>query len=768
MHVLRWTFKLFIASGYFLPPTLKSPTKRFLYNLYTVFVTLYMWSYSLTLIMYICYNVETQDDLSENFGITVTALITSCKLMSLVIGRKTIINMLDLLKKKPFVPENNGEVAIHAKYDNLIEKVAMFYTIQAAFCALALVGTTLVSDFKLKKLMFRAWFPFDFTSSWFAFSITFIYQFVGLVIIAIGVSMFDTFFAGLLLQICCQFEILVNRLHNIGGDEIQSLKHCVWHHNKIFRFAEIVNNFFNKMMFVQFMVSAVAICFTLYQLTEANDSLQIIGWISFMFSALIQTFYFCWFGDAAKVKSLDISNMVYNSDWPNLSNDARKMLVIIMARSLTPVEITSAYILPMNLESFKGVSIYIEIHYLYKRRLKTILGKLSNSPSIWEKTILPILYNFCITLIRLTLQFSRVLLSIAGCLPPSSWTSPFTKSLYKFYTLFVWLLILSLVSAQILDIIINVENQDQFSDNFYITLVVFVSGCKLSIMLKHRESILSLIESLEREPFSPMNHEEEKIQMKFNKTNERIAICYTILVEVAAIWIFVRAFLTDFKKRKLIFRAWLPYDYSELLPYTFTYTYEVATSLLCSCQNVASDTLFAGLLIQINGQFEILEERLRNIEEDSNYSAKQCVKHYQQIYKFSKTVNEKFKIILFLQFCTIAFTLCFNLYRMTNITMLSKFLEASLFLIRIIAQILYYCWFSNEVKLKSLQVPAMIFKSNWASWDTKTKKILLVIMTRATHPIEFTSGYLVTLNIDSFVALIKTSYSVFNLLQQTK
>ncbi|XP_076479006.1 uncharacterized protein LOC117162040 [Bombus vancouverensis nearcticus] len=364
-----------------------------------------------------------------------------------------------------------------------------------------------------------------------------------------------------------------------------------------------------------------------------------------------------------------------------------------------------------------------------------------------------------------TLQFSRVLLSIAGCLPPSSWTSPFTKSLYKFYTLFVWLLILSLVSAQILDIIINVENQDQFSDNFYITLVVFVSGCKLSIILKHRESILSLIESLEREPFSPMNDEEEKIQMKFNKTNERIAICYTILVEVAAIWIFVRAFLTDFKKRKLVFRAWLPYDYSELLPYTFSYAYEVATSLLCSCQNVASDTLFAGLLIQINGQFEILEERLRNIEEDSNYSAKQCVKHYQQIYKFvsnlssimlcnkfSKTVNEKFKIILFLQFCTIAFTLCFNLYRMTNITMLSKFLEASLFLVRIIAQILYYCWFSNEVKLKSLQVPAMIFKSNWASWDTKTKKILLVIMTRATHPIEFTSGYLVTLNIDSFVA----------------
>ncbi|XP_043597637.1 odorant receptor 2a-like [Bombus pyrosoma] len=355
MHVLRWTLKLFIASGYFLPPTLKSPTKRFLYNLYTVFVTLYLWSYCLTLIMDICFNARTRDDLRDNFSISVTILITGYKFVSLVLGRKTIINMLDLLKKRPFVPENNGEGEIHARYNNLIEKVAVGYTIQVTFCVFSLLGTTLMGDFKSKKLMFRAWFPFDITSSWFAFSMTFIYQLVGLVIISNGVCIFDTLFAGLLLHICCQLEMLVYRLHNIEGNELQSLKHCVWHHNKIFRFADIVNDFFNKLMFVQFVESAISICFTLYLLTDIEDTAQLIGWSSFMFAAIFQTFYFCWFGDVAKVKSLDISNMVYNSDWPNLSNDARKMLVVIMARSLTPVEITSAYILPMNLESFKGL-----------------------------------------------------------------------------------------------------------------------------------------------------------------------------------------------------------------------------------------------------------------------------------------------------------------------------------------------------------------------------------------------------------------------------
>lgn len=120
-----------------------------------------------------------------------------------------------------------------------------------------------------------------------------------------------------------------------------------------------------------------------------------------------------------------------------------------------------------------------------------------------------------------TLQWTRILLSISGCFPPATWwTSSFKKSLYKSYTTVVWLMIATLVFTQILDIMINVENQDDFSDNFYITLVVFVSGCKMTILLKHRKSISSLIDSLENEPFVSMNDEEVKIRTKFNRTYE--------------------------------------------------------------------------------------------------------------------------------------------------------------------------------------------------------------------------------------------------------
>ncbi|KAK1122362.1 hypothetical protein K0M31_009584 [Melipona bicolor] len=273
-----------------------------------------------------------------------------------------------------------------------------------------------------------------------------------------------------------------------------------------------------------------------------------------------------------------------------------------------------------------------------------------------------------------TLQCSRVLLSICGCLPPSSWTSSFAKSLYRIYTSFVWLLILSLVSAQILDIVINVENQDQFSDNFYITLVVFVSGCKLSIMLKHRRSILSLIDSLENEPFSTKNDDEAN-----------------------------RDWLHDFSG------GGRDIDIREIVLHGF--------------QEEEID--FPGLVtLRLFGTVAIcVQLRLRSYHFDAVLLPKCRLRH------------------------SVRWLADPNLQPVRDTRETSeKHSERRESLGEAMRQTL-----SKDIQ--SLQVPDMIFNSNWVSWDEKTKRILLLVMTRTTRPIEFTSGYLVTLNLESFVAV---------------
>ncbi|XP_071631640.1 odorant receptor Or1-like isoform X4 [Temnothorax longispinosus] len=80
-------------------------------------------------------------------------------------------------------------------------------------------------------------------------------------------------------------------------------------------------------------------------------------------------------------------------------------------------------------------------------------------------------------------------------------------------------------------------------------------------------------------------------------------------------------------------------------------------------------------------------------------------------------------------------------------------------------EIFIYCWFGNKLKLMSFQLVDNIFETEWIALDNKTKRSLLIIMNRAMRPIEFThTAHILNMNLDSFVALLKTSYSAYNLL----
>ncbi|CAL7950599.1 unnamed protein product [Xylocopa violacea] len=366
------------------------------------------------------------------------------------------------------------------------------------------------------------------------------------------------------------------------------------------------------------------------------------------------------------------------------------------------------------------------------------------------------------------LQCTYFLLTICGCFPPPSWTTPFKKSLYHVYAVFTLLLLNSLLLSQILDVVFNVESQDEFSDNFCITLVVLVTTWKISTILIRRRSVLFLIDWLQKEPFLPVDAEEHEMRLRFGKISDWNTIGYTSLLLICAFWIYVRSLLTDFKNRKLTFRAWLPYDYSSASVFLLTFAHQTIAATICCFASVAGDSLYSGLLIHIYCQFEILEHRLKNIARDGEYTVRLCARHHDRIYKFARMVNNEFKLIVFFQFCISMSVLCFNLYRMTQIKMDSRFVETTLYSICTLTQIFYYCWYGNEVKLKSLQLPDMIFRSDWTSLNNNTKKAFLIVMRRSRKPIEFSTGHIISVNLDSFMSLLKTSYSAFNMMQQSQ
>lgn len=63
-------------------------------------------------------------------------------------------------------------------------------------------------------------------------------------------------------------------------------------------------------------------------------------------------------------------------------------------------------------------------------------------------------------------------------------------------------------------------------------------------------------------------------------------------------------------------------------------------------------------------------------------------------------VNDNFKEITSLQFVLSTGAVCFNLYRLSLLTYGPKFVDTLSYMLCLLLQIFYYCWYGNEVKLK--------------------------------------------------------------------
>ncbi|CAL1676368.1 unnamed protein product [Lasius platythorax] len=322
--------------------------------------------------------------------------------------------------------------------------------------------------------------------------------------------------------------------------------------------------------------------------------------------------------------------------------------------------------------------------------------------------------------------------------------------------------------SQFMNIVLNVENSDEFTDSLYMMLTVFVAGYKQVYMWIDRKKVMVLINVLTEKPFAICEIREAMIQQKFEKMVENNTLRYLILVMVTIISIVLTSVFTEFTERNLTYKAWFPFDYSSPVIYFLVYIHQLIGMATSGIVNVACESVICGFLLYICCQLEILEYRLTKITH-SQRILHDCIRHHNHIFKYACTVNKMFSKIIALQFAVSMLVICSNLYRLATTSSYVIFISLMIYTGAMLAQIFIYCWFGNEVKTKSLQLANNIYnKVEWPVLSNSCKKDLVLIMKRSTIPIEFNSMYILTLNLDSFVALLKMSYSVFNLLHQTQ
>ncbi|XP_025265987.1 odorant receptor Or1-like isoform X1 [Camponotus floridanus] len=363
------------------------------------------------------------------------------------------------------------------------------------------------------------------------------------------------------------------------------------------------------------------------------------------------------------------------------------------------------------------------------------------------------------------MQISLKILTVAGCRPPVSWTSLGKQTIYNTYTIFVSLLLFTFMLPQLMDIILNADNPNDFTNTLYVMMALTNACCKMVSLVMNRKNIEILIEKLIEKPFRPLESDEIEIRQKFDNIIQANTIIYAVMIEVTCGYMTVTSLFTDFRRGELAYREWIPYEYSSGIMYYIIYFRQLISLTAASVVNVACDCLICGLLLHIYCQIEILECRLKKCLRDGG-NLGECVYQHNRIYEFAYIVNEKFRTIIAVQFSISMLVMCSNLYQLAKNTLSAEYIPMIAYTICMTIQIFIYCWYGNEIKLKSNQLTDEIFGMDWINVDKKMKENLIMIMNRSLKPIEFSSAYIFTVNLDSFVKLLKTSYSAYSILQQ--
>ncbi|KAJ3648714.1 hypothetical protein Zmor_020493 [Zophobas morio] len=291
------------------------------------------------------------------------------------------------------------------------------------------------------------------------------------------------------------------------------------------------------------------------------------------------------------------------------------------------------------------------------------------------------------------------------------------------------------------------------------------------LMLMKMFSIASNIQTL-RKLLTILD--DEMFQVRSNEQIENIApsvktwkLAYNLISgSIACSVIFWT--VDSFRRRRLPFISWYPYNTTGSPLYEITCVHQLSSLSFAAYININMDTFIAVFSLYAAAQFDILCDNLKNLQpEVFREGLVVCVKHHRAIVNFVKSYNTTFDSIILVQFFTSAASLGITMFLVVGVPPLSSDFFSFLFYANgVIIEIFIYCWFGNELQIKSGNVFVVAFESHWTEASSEAKRDLIFFMLRTQKFLKISALNLFDLTLENFLRILKTAYSYFALVSR--
>ncbi|OWR51103.1 olfactory receptor 27 [Danaus plexippus plexippus] len=322
-----------------------------------------------------------------------------------------------------------------------------------------------------------------------------------------------------------------------------------------------------------------------------------------------------------------------------------------------------------------------------------------------------------------------------------------------------------------------------------LSTVCVVKAGTFIIWQKYWKDIFNYVSKLEKNQLYKPDYLTKNTIRKYTEYSRFVTYFYWTLVTATVFSLILAplaSYLSSFQNKELgdsgassypeIMSSWVPFDKTQGCGYLVLTLIHVLICFYGGGIVANYDSNAVVLMCFFAGQLKILKincERLfGNGEEIVSYKEaveriRICHHHHILLIKYSKVFNSLLSPVMFLYIIICSLMICASAVQLTTAgTTSMQQIWIAEYLIALVAQLFLYCWHSHKVLHMSLQVDSGVYTSAWWSQDVRIRRSVLLLGGQLKKKVMFTAGPFTDLNIATFVAILKGSYSYYTLLSK--
>nr|QLI62089.1 odorant receptor 46 [Streltzoviella insularis] len=314
----------------------------------------------------------------------------------------------------------------------------------------------------------------------------------------------------------------------------------------------------------------------------------------------------------------------------------------------------------------------------------------------------------------------------------------------------------------------------------------FTEAClcfKVTIFQINMDMLKELLKRMNSDVFKPLSLKHEKILKLQAKRIKRLLLGFMISSQVTCgLWA-LKPLFDNAGTRAFPFDMWMPMSPKFSPQYEIGYAYQFLTACMSAYMYFGIDSVALSMVIFGCAQIDIVKDKILSIKPVSharnderkkilseNYKKLiECVVQHQAIVTFTDLVENAYHSYLLFQLSGSVGLICMSALLILIVDWYSiQFLSIVTYLSVMISQLFVCCWCGHELTASSEDLHAVLFQSMWYEQDVKFKRALCFVMIRTSRPMVLRAGHYISLSRQTFVSILRMSYSYFAVLNQTQ